>query len=107
MKTSARHSAGIRFAALIMTGTLMLGLTASALAAGATWKETFEEVCGQVMGAESMNEKELAAMVEKADKLLPVIQASDDPGKKVYVMRLKKCRAVYEFILEARKTPAK
>lgn len=108
MKIShAKRSAGKLFAILFMTGLLMIGLAVAALAANATWKEAFEEVCGQVMGAESMSDKDLATMVEKADKLMPVIQASDDPGKKVYLMRLKKCRAVYEFILEARKSPSK
>jgi hypothetical protein len=95
------------FIAFALAGALTLGLSLVAAAADATWRELFEDVCGKVMGAESMTEQELAAMVEKADKAAPMIQASDDPGKKVYLMRLKKCRAVYDFILEAKKTPSK
>ena len=104
--TTAKRTKGRQIRTLIIAGMLTLGLSAAALAADA-WKELFEDVCGQVMGAESMSEKDLVAMVEKADKVLPMIQASDDPAKKVYLMRLKKCRAVYEFMLDAKKTPAK
>ena len=104
--TNSIRSSGKRLAGIAVAGLLTLGLFTAAPAAD-TWKEQFEEVCGQVMGAESMSEKDLAAMVEKADKTLPLIQSSDDPAKKVYLMRLKRCRAVYEFILEAKKEPAK
>jgi len=106
MSTSPR-SLVRQIMAIALTGTLTLGLYAAAPAADATWKEMFEDVCGKVMGAESMTEQELAAMVAKADKVMPLIQASEEPAKKVYLMRLKKCRAVYEFILEAKKTPDK
>lgn len=71
------------------------------------WKDSFDEICGKVQGAESLSEQELAALVEKADKLLPVIQASDNPAKKVYLQRLKKCRAVYEFMIDTKRSPGK
>jgi hypothetical protein len=105
--TPSRQSLVKSFITVALAGALTLGLSLVAAAADATWKELFEDVCGKVMGAESMSEQELTSMVEKADKAAPMIQASDDPGKKVYLMRLKKCRAVYDFILEAKKTPSK
>lgn len=46
-------------------------------------------------------------MIEKADKLMPEIQKSDDPAKKVFLQRLKKCRNMYEFMLETRKNSGK
>lgn len=94
---------------LCITGCLvaLLLATASPLAAAENWKETFDLVCGSVQGAESMSEKEISAMLEKADKLMPVIQASDDPAKKVYLKRLKSCRGVYEFMLDTRKGSGK
>jgi hypothetical protein len=36
-----------------------------------------------------------------------VIQSSDSPSKKVYVLRLKKCRSLFEFIIETKKSPEK
>ena len=70
--------------------------------AGADWKGAFEEICGQVQSAEAMSDQEIRAMIEKADNLMPEIQASADPGKKVYLLRLKRCRGVYEFMLDSR-----
>ena len=107
MKTiTVTSKTSLSTAAVIFSFVSMLTLSTLAYSAD-NWKEPFDEVCGQVMGAESMNEKDLSAMIQKADKILPQIQASDDPGKKVYLNRLKKCRAVYEFILESKKSPGK
>ncbi len=69
-----------------------------------SWKSTFDEICGKVQNADSLNNQELAAMVEKADKLAPEIQKSDEPAKKVYLQRLKKCRNLYEFMLDTRQS---
>lgn len=83
-------------------GMIALAIAPSALAEG-NWKATFEDICGKVQGAESMSDQEIQAMMDRADKLMPVIQASNDPGKKVFLLRLKRCRGVYEFMLDTRK----
>ena len=85
----------------------VIALSLSPVNAAENWKETFDEVCGKVQGADSLSDKEIAVLIEKADKIAPEIQKSDEPGKKVYLQRLKKCRAVYEFMLEARKNSGK
>lgn len=86
---------------------VLLGMVCLAAALPATaeenWNDQFEEICGKVQSADSMSDQEIAAMMDKADKLLPVIQASNNPGKKVFVTRLKRCRGVYEFMLDTRK----
>ncbi len=74
-----------------------------AAVAADNWKDSFDEICGKVQNADSLSDKELSAMLDKADKLVPVIQASDDPGKKVYLQRLKRCRGVYEFMIDSKK----
>jgi hypothetical protein len=78
-------------------------MVATPVIAEESWKETFEEICGQVQGAESMSDQQIAAMIEKADTLVPFIQVSVNPGKKVILLRLKRCRGVYEFLLDTRK----
>ena len=89
---------------VVSTFVCLFALTAPQPAGAAEdWKATFDLVCGSVQAAESMSEKEIASMIEKAEKLVPVIQASNDPAKKVYLVRLKKCRGVYEFMLETKK----
>ncbi len=69
-----------------------------------SWKEAFDDVCGKVQFADNLTTQEIAALIEKADKILPEIEKSDDPGKKIYLLRLKKCRALYEFMIESRKS---
>jgi hypothetical protein len=79
----------------------------SAAPAQESWKPSFEEICSKVQATDNLSTAELAALIEKADKLLPVIQASDSPSKKVYVLRLKKCRSLFEFIIDTKKSPEK
>jgi len=81
--------------------------TVSATAAQDSWKPSFEEICSKVQATDTLSTTEITALIEKADKLVPVIQASDSPSKKVYVMRLKKCRSLFEFILDTKKSSEK
>lgn len=81
--------------------------TVSAVYAQDSWKPSFEEICSKVQATDNLSAAELAALIEKADKLMPVIQASDSPSKKVYMLRLKKCRSLFEFIIETKKSPEK
>jgi hypothetical protein len=81
--------------------------TVSATYAGDNWKPSFEEICSKVQATDNLSTAELTALVEKADKLMPVIQASDSPSKKVYLLRLKKCRSLFEFIIDTKKNPEK
>jgi hypothetical protein len=81
--------------------------TVSADAAQDTWKPSFEEICSKVQATDNLSVAELEALIMKADKLLPVIQSSDSPSKKVYVLRLKKCRSLFEFIIDTKKSSEK
>lgn len=71
------------------------------------WKTAFEDICSQVQGADSLSQQQIEDMIKKADKILPEIQTSNDPGKKVYITRLKRCRGVYEFMLDTKKSSQK
>jgi|MudIll2142460700_1097286.scaffolds.fasta_scaffold28099_3 hypothetical protein len=71
------------------------------------WKATFEDICSKVDASGTLSTKELETLIERADKLMPEIQRSDDPSKKVYLQRLKKCRSLYEFSIDLKKEPDK
>ncbi len=88
---------------LVLACTLCAAMAPRAFAEE-SWKEAFDDVCGKVQFAENLTTQEIAALIEKADKILPEIEKSDDPGKKIFIMRLKKCRALYEFMIESRKS---
>jgi hypothetical protein len=85
----------------------LLSLAAAPAHAQDSWKPAFEEICSKVQATDNLSPAELAALIDKADKLIPVIQASDSPSKKVYVQRLKKCRSLFEFIVDTKKNPGK
>ena len=82
-------------------------VSATATYAGDEWKPSFEEICSKVQATDNLSTAELTTLIQKADKLIPVIQSSDSPSKKVYVLRLKKCRSLFEFIIETKKSPEK
>jgi hypothetical protein len=50
-----------------------------------------------------MNVTELSGMVARLDKLAPEIGVSADPARKIYLQRLKKCRAMYQFMIDSKK----
>ncbi len=87
---------GIATACLIAMAAVPAGWAAEG------WKAAFDEVCSKVDVSGTMSTKELAALVERADKLAPEIQASSDPSKKVYLQRLKKCRSMYVFMMDSK-----
>jgi len=90
-----------------IVASLLTLATVSTATAQDSWKPSFEEICSKVQATDNLSSAELTALIEKADKLLPVIQASDSPSKKVYVLRLKKCRSLFEFIIDTKKNPEK
>lgn len=85
---------------------LVLFLATPSSSPAEAWKETFDEICSKVQGSDALSVPEMEELIKKADRILPEIQASNDPAKKVYLQRLKKCRALYEFMIETRKTPS-
>lgn len=72
-----------------------------------TWRDSFDDICGKVSIAGDLNEKELAELIARADKLSPEILKSDDAAKKVYLKRLKSCRGVFEFMLDTKQSEKK
>ena len=71
------------------------------------WKDSFQEICSKVDISSSLSIKELEALIDSSDKLAPEIQKSDDPGKKVYLRRLKNCRSMFEFAIDSKKNAEK
>ncbi|MEK6744437.1 MAG: hypothetical protein AABZ15_12540 [Nitrospirota bacterium] len=81
---------------------LALAISSTPSAAG-NWKETFDDICSKTQGSDTLSVKELSSLIERSDKLMPEIQSSDDPSKKIYLQRLKKCKALFEFMIESKK----
>lgn len=67
------------------------------------WLEEFEEICSMVIASHSLSLDELQSLIERSDALLTRIEDSDEPSKKVYIFRLKKCRSFFQYIIELKK----
>jgi hypothetical protein len=72
-----------------------------------SWVADFDSICAQVEFAESLPTANLKELIAESDKLLGVIETSNDPRKKVYIFRLKKCRSLFEYIMNLRETKDK
>jgi hypothetical protein len=71
------------------------------------WKASFDDICSKVDASGSLSAKELTTLIERVDKLLPEIQGSSEPSKKIYLQRLKKCRAMYQFMIDSKQESGK
>ena len=65
------------------------------------WKSEYEDICSKTSDAMALTEDELKKLIERCDRLKPVIEALEDEStKKVYLKRLQMCRNLYNFCLE-------
>ena len=64
------------------------------------WKSEFERICGQTNIAVSLEQEQLVELINDSDKLLAELKESEDPGAKVYVFRLEKCKEFFEYTQE-------
>lgn len=78
----------------------------SPLASAQSWVEDFDRICSQGEDADSLPTAKLQELVVESDKLLKVIEAGNDPGKKVYIFRLKKCRNLFAYVMDLREAEA-
>lgn len=76
----------------------------SPLASAQSWTEDFDSICGQAEDADSLPTAKLKELVTESDKLLEVIEAGNDPRKKVYVFRLRKCRNLFVYVIDLRES---
>ena len=76
----------------------------SPLASAQSWIEDFDKICAQAEDADSLPTAKLKELVTESDKLLEVIETGNDPRKKVYIFRLRKCRNLFVYIMDLRET---
>ena len=67
---------------------------------GGSWKEDFERLCSLMEEASGLPDGKLTELIEESDHLLKTIEKLDDPQKKIYLFRLKKCRNFFVYSLE-------
>jgi len=65
------------------------------------WKKEFDELCGHTNEAMALPVERLNYLIDSCDKLISKIEAADNPRKKVYLFRVRKCRDLYQFIIDS------
>ena len=96
---------GLFFATLLLTLLFVLPIRSYSIAGD--WHNEFEDICSKVQDGESLSIDELTDLAERAEKLIRVIKNLDEPSGKVYIFRLKKCKAFFEYMIELKKAAQK
>ena len=69
-----------------------------------SWKAEFERLCAQTETASTLPDQQIRDLINDSDALLKKLESLEDSQVRVYVFRLKKCKAFFEFTLELNQT---
>ena len=72
-----------------------------------SWQKEFDDVCSKTQDAMTFSQEELADLIRRCDALQPQIEKLDESRKKVYLGRLRMCRGLYAYVLDAKKNEKK
>ena len=67
-----------------------------------SWQDEFERICAQTEIAASLSTEQLQKLVSESDDLLDRLARVEDRRGKVYIFRLRNCRAFFLYTLELR-----
>ena len=79
-----------------------LAFPGGVIAEQAEWKPEFERICIQVETSEGLSAGQLQVLIEDSEALLERLAEVEDPGAKIYVPRLEKCRDFFSFMRAVR-----
>jgi len=68
-----------------------------------SWQKEFDDICSNTQEAMKFSQEELASLVSKCDALQPQIEKLDETQKKLYLGRLRRCRAFYAYVLDSKR----
>jgi hypothetical protein len=67
------------------------------------WQAEFDNICAKTEDAMTLSQDELTDLIRRCDNLQPQIEKLDESRRKVYFERLRKCRGLYAYVLDAKK----
>ncbi|MEN8134436.1 MAG: hypothetical protein ABFS18_02715 [Thermodesulfobacteriota bacterium] len=62
------------------------------------WRDDFDRICAHTADVDKLSSEELDGLIVESGELLQIVESSDDPEKKIYLIRLKKCRNFFIFM---------
>jgi len=72
-----------------------------------SWLTEFDNICAKTEDAMTFSQEELTVLIRRCDNLQPQIEKLDESRKKVYLERLRKCRGLYAYVLDAKRKDKK
>lgn len=66
------------------------------------WRVEFDNLCGKTEETMTMKTEELKDLIDRCDKLRPVIENSESPQRQLFLKRLEKCRNLFVYMLEVK-----
>ena len=81
---------------------LLLCVSASRAEEEVSWKDEFERLCGYTDIATTLDPPELTELITDCERLLERLEKLNEPKKKTYIFRTKKCRDLFKFVLETK-----
>ncbi len=90
--------------AMVCIGMILIGgvVRVGPACAQEDWRKEFDDVCSKTQDAMVLTADELNDLLGRCDRLKPQIEKLDESQKKVHLKRLRMCRDLYIFVLEAR-----
>lgn len=83
---------------------LIISFIINGLSYAQDWHEEFDSICSKVETGDTLSVEEIRSLIERSEVLLKKIETIDDPSKKVYIFRLKKCKEFFEYLVELKKS---
>lgn len=66
------------------------------------WKQELTDICSKTNEAMSFSTDELKILLQRCEKLRPVIESLEETPRKVYLKRLQMCMKLYSYVLDSR-----
>jgi hypothetical protein len=66
------------------------------------WKSEYEDICGKTQDAMVYSSEELRHLIDRCDKIRPLVEKLEQTQRKVYLRRLQMCRDLFAFALDSK-----
>ena len=86
-----------------VAGRLTFNLHAEEIPSSEAWKDEFSEITSKTVNSMALSTEVLQSLVERCDKLQPVIEGLEATPRKIYLKRLIKSKSIFNYVIESRK----
>jgi hypothetical protein len=85
-----------------VAGRLIFNLHAEEIPSNEAWKDEFSDITSKTANSMAISTEALQSLVERCDKLQPIIEELEATPRKIYLKRLKKSKSIFNFVIESR-----